>query len=130
MSETLSLDEAYAQICTDYCQHADAGRATELAALYTPDGVFDRVGQRFEGRDAISKMLASRPPEVWTEHRCSNLSVQAESRVRALGQADLFMRRGRKDSDKVEEVRARCVDTLVCGDDGWHLAVRVVQLQK
>ena len=53
-------------LCKAYGDRADARDADGLAALYVEDGVFDRLGQRLVGRDAIRDVIASRPLDVWT----------------------------------------------------------------
>lgn len=119
------------RLCADYCAHADAPRAEALAALYAPDGVFDRVGQLFEGREAIRGLIAGRPPGTWTRHECSNLSIEIDPDGRsASGHCDLLMQRGRSGVDGQETVRAEYFDTFVLTDEGWRFRLRKVVLKR
>ena len=43
--------------------------------LFTEDGVFDRMGEQFEGRDAIRNWLHSRPEQLTMRHVCTNFEV-------------------------------------------------------
>lgn len=50
-----SIDDRLAilDLCAEYNWRTDTGDAPGVAALFTPDGVFDSPSERFEGRDAI-----------------------------------------------------------------------------
>ena len=116
-------------LCNAYGELADSGQADAFADLYTPDGVFDRLGQLIEGREALRKLIAGRPAGVWTRHGCSNVRVEVAPDLRsASGEADLEMQRGREDSSEVEEIRARYLDRFVLTELGWRFAARKVVL--
>lgn len=95
-----------------YGAHADAWEADQLAALFTPDGVFDRLGTRIVGREAIAAFIANRPREFWQRHQGSHFTFQlgADGRT-ATGTLDLLLERGRVGEDTVmETLRARYHD--------------------
>ena len=116
-------------LCKIYGPHADAGEADALADLYTPDGVFDRLGQRIVGRDAIRQVIAGRPAGVWTKHRCSNVRIEiAPDGCSATGRTDLDMERGQQGVDKVDHIRAEYSDEFVLTAEGWRFRTRVVRL--
>lgn len=117
-------------LCMAYGPHADAGEADALAALYAPDGVFDRLGQQIVGRAAIRQVIAGRPPGVWTRHVCRNVRIEVAPDGRsASGRVDLDMERGQRGVDQVERIRAEYIDRFVLGDEGWRFAVRKVVLR-
>jgi len=117
-------------LCQAYGRHADAREADALAALFVPDGVFDRLGTEFRGRDAIRGVIASRPAGVWTKHVCSNprIEVSADGRS-ASGTVDLDMERGQDGVEKIERMRGVYTDQFVLTDEGWRFAVRKVVLR-
>ncbi len=116
-------------LCKTYGPHADAGDADALAGLYTPDGVFDRLGQLIVGRDAIRQVIAGRPPGVWTKHVCSNVRIELAADGRsASGRVDLDMERGQAGVEKVDRIRAEYVDQFVLSDEGWRFRRREVRL--
>ena len=124
-----SAREACEALCKAYGPHADAGDADALANLYTPDGVFDRLGQLIVGRDAIRQLIAGRPAGVWTKHHCSNVRIEVAADGRsARGRTDLEMQRGSADVEKVDEVRAEYFDAFVLTEEGWRFKSRKVVL--
>lgn len=114
-------------LCKAYGPAADAGDGEALANLFTPDGVFNRLGTEIAGRAAIRAMIASRPVGVWTQHQCSNVRIEIAADGRsASGKVDLQMRRGSADGDSVDEIRAEYTDRYVLTDEGWRIRERKV----
>jgi uncharacterized protein (TIGR02246 family) len=77
---SISSISAYAQdatktaddFATKWVTAYDAGDAAALAALFTPDGVFNAPsGAVLKGRDAIEKALAGRIKAGWTKETVS-----------------------------------------------------------
>lgn len=121
--------EACFGLCYEYAVQADAGNAVALAALYTEDGVFDRMGQRFVGREAIRQVIAGRPVGVWTRHVFSDVHVDISGDGRsASGRALLCMQRGRDGERDIEEVRAEFEDCYALTAEGWRFRERMVRL--
>ncbi|TDU28243.1 SnoaL-like protein [Panacagrimonas perspica] len=122
--------QACETLCKAYGPHADAGEADALANLYTPDGLFDRLGQPIVGRDAIRQVIAGRPSGVWTKHVCSNVRIEIAPDGRtATGRVDLDMERGQQGVEKVDRIRAEYFDQFVLTDEGWRFAVRKVVMR-
>ncbi len=106
-----------------------AGEADAFANLYTPDGVFDRMGQLIVGFDAIRNVIAGRAPGVWTRHDCSNIRIEIGADGRsATGRVDLQMQRGREGAAEIEHLRAEYFDRFVLTDQGWRFSLRKVSL--
>lgn len=116
-------------LCHAYGELADAGHAEAFADLYTPDGVFDRLGQLIKGREALRNIVAERAPGVWTRHHCSNVHIDlaADGRT-ASGQVDLALQRGREGVSEIDHLRARYHDRFVLTELGWRFASRKVVL--
>lgn len=124
-----SAVEACEALCFAYDEYADRGEANALAALYVPDGVFDRMGQTFIGRDAIRQVIAGRPVGLWTRHCSDNIRIELDADgLAANGCSDLQMQRGWKDREQVEHIRARFTDRFVLTDDGWRFSRRKVEV--
>src|SRR6476619_1712183 len=70
----------------------DAGDAAALAALFTPDGVFNAPsGAALKGRDAIEKALAGRRKAGWTKETVTtNDAASAGDAVWAAGEYALL----------------------------------------
>lgn len=114
-------------LCKAYGQLADAGHADAFADLYIADGVFDRLGQLFHGREAIRNIVAGRPAGLWTRHRCSNVRIEVSADGRtASGRVDLEMQRGREGSAEIEHIRAEYHDQFVLTEKGWRFSSRKV----
>jgi len=55
-----------------FCHYIDHGQYDELVALFTPDGVFDRIGQALNGREEIADAFRNRHAFL-TRHSVTNL---------------------------------------------------------
>lgn len=79
---------AIEQLTVEYGYLLDHGRADELAALFTPDGVFENPNQKMRavGREAIAAFYARRAAEPrTTRHVSTNLRIIFETPDRATG---------------------------------------------
>lgn len=88
---------AIEQLAVEYSYLLDNGRATELAALFTPDGVLEipSLGLRAMGREAIAEYYARRAAEPrTTRHISTNLRLVFETPERALGTRIILYYRG------------------------------------
>lgn len=130
MSTQAHARVACEKLAHDYGRFADEWQADALAALFTPDGVFDRLGTRFEGRAAIAHFIANRSREVWQKHSGSAFTFTlAADGHSANGTLDLELQRGRIGDPQVQEtLRARYHDRYTLTDEGWRIALREVRL--
>lgn len=113
-----------------YLEYADQWRAEELAALFTADGVLDRLGNLIVGREAIATFIASRPREFWQRHQGSifTFALVVDGQT-ATGTLDLLLEKGRVGQDAViDTVRARFHDQYERTDQGWRIRRREVRL--
>ena len=113
-----------------YGHHADAGEADKLAELFTTDGVFNRLGTRIVGREAIRDFIANRPTHIWQTHRASNFTFELVGDGRsATGTLDLVLERGQLGDTRISEtVHARYHDQFVLSEAGWKFKIREVQI--
>ena len=99
----------------------DSGDAAALAALFTPDGVFNAPsGAALKGRDAIEKALAGRIKAGWTKETVTtsdagavSTAVWAAGEYALLGSGDVA---GKQTGGHFGWV-------LVRDGDAWHVAM-------
>ena len=60
-------------LCFEFGYFTDQRLYSQLADLFTDDGVFDRMGQILSGRNAIVEALSTRPPDLTTRNVCGNV---------------------------------------------------------
>lgn len=94
-----------------------------LRQVLAADAVFDRLGTRFEGLEAILGYMATRPPELFVRHVCTNLLVDVTSPDAASGSSYFTFFRSSQPS-LVGEYR----DTFKRTASGWRIATRTVEL--
>lgn len=128
-----SISDAVADceaLCLAAGAAADAGNADAFADLFAADGVFDRLGQLIQGREALRQVIAGRPAGVWTRHRYSNVRIEVSADGRhAEGRIDLDMQRGREGSPDIDHIRAEHHDRFVLTEQGWRFALRKVVIK-
>ena len=79
-------DEAACEkLCVAFANHIDARRYDAWLALFTEDGVLDRMGVRVVGRAALAAFLEARPAAVQTRHLCTNIRIEGISADEATG---------------------------------------------
>lgn len=131
MNQTASPEYlACHELALAYGHYADTWEAEALAGLFTPDGVFDRLGTRFCGREAIAAFIANRSREVWQRHHSGAFGFELAADGRsASGTLELRLERGKRGDDRVlETVHARYHDRYVLSAEGWRFSLREVRL--
>jgi len=126
---------AIEQLAVEYSYLLDHGRATELAALFTPNGVFDNpyLKVRAIGRDAIAAYYAKRAREPrTTRHITTNLRIVFETPDRAQGTRTILYYRGDGAGPPFPAAPGSVdeyAETFERGSDGrWRFAARVSHL--
>lgn len=130
MSTNPSARDACEHLVFAYGEYADAWEAEKLAQLFTIDGVFNRLGTRIEGRDAIRAFIENRSRDPWQIHRNSNFRFELGADGRsAKGALDLVLDRGKLGETAVSEtLRCRYQDFFVLTDEGWKFKLRQVAM--
>lgn len=112
--------------------YLDARDYDAVAALFTPEGVWMRMGQKLVGQAGIRAAMAGRPATLSTRHIVSNLIADAdESGVDARYYLTVF---DDPDSDSGPGLLNGpsaiflCQDRLVEMDAGWRFASRHPEL--
>lgn len=82
------LDErACERLVLDYTRFVDFGEAARIAELFTPDGVWESVDVRMDGRDAIRAGFLARQGVArrTSRHVCTNIAITLEAADEARG---------------------------------------------
>jgi hypothetical protein len=109
-----------------FCCLADRSDAAGVANLFTAEGKFERGDLRVEGRPAIEKMTASRPPGMVTRHLLTTSLVEAigDDAAEGLHYCLVYVSGAGHNSERpiVREYQDRYRRT----DEGWRIESRLV----
>ena len=73
--DRLRCERECIRLCNDFAWAVDTRRYDAFAALFTPDGVFERAGQASRGQAEILAFLQARPADRFTRHVCTNFRL-------------------------------------------------------
>ncbi|MEW1640727.1 nuclear transport factor 2 family protein [Streptomyces sp. NPDC091219] len=108
-----------------YAQALDAGRADDIADLYTADGVAEIVGMAtFEGREAIRQGFGGFTPQAPQLHLIANTVVTSATEDEATATSNLAFFARRESGWSVQMV-GRYDDVLRREDGVWRFRRRV-----
>lgn len=126
----IELEAVCTRLCNAFAYHLDHGEFDALAALFAPDGVFDRNGTRLEGRAAILDAYAKRP-QATTVHLMMNFHLIEAGETELRGSVNSLVLHAMGVSDEVlkfDPMGAMRVlefeDRYVLTDDGWRFSYR------
>ena len=71
----LEIEWECQRILTQFCLYSDTRQYDKLVNLFTPDGVWYRLGEELRGHDKLRKALEARPLEALSRHVISNVLV-------------------------------------------------------
>lgn len=130
--EQMEAEWACARLSDEFAYSMDGRHYEALAALFTPDGVFDRVGSVLKGREAILAALKNRSPDLRTRHFCANkrFSEVTPTSAKALVYVVNFVGRGDVLGETSKHAMAQAAvlefrDTYAKTAEGWRIAERV-----
>ncbi|HTK62961.1 MAG TPA: nuclear transport factor 2 family protein [Pseudonocardia sp.] len=69
----LLIEAECTRLCVRFARHLDNGDFEAMFALFTPDGVFDRVGQVLNGHEEMRAAFGARPPGITSRHVVTNI---------------------------------------------------------
>lgn len=127
------LDEC-TRLCVDFANHIDARRYSALLALFTEDGVLDRMGTVLNGRAEIARFLQARDPAVTTRHLCTNISIDFTSADTAVGACYVLFFQGRNTAPDGIATQAGPPAVVQYDDDyqntalGWRIKARRIRM--
>lgn len=97
-----------------------------VANLFTPDGKFERGNLRVEGRPAIEKMTASRPPGIVTRHLLTTSLVEAIGDDTADGRHYCLVYVSGAGENPERPIVREYHDRYRLTDEGWRIESRLV----
>jgi uncharacterized protein (TIGR02246 family) len=108
-----------------YAQALDAGRTSEIADLFTPDGVAEIVGMaKFEGREAIRAGYGGFAPDQPQLHLVANTVLTSATADEATAVSNFaFFHRG--EAGWSVQMAGRYDDTLRLHEGSWLFQSRV-----
>lgn len=132
--QRLLIEHDCRRLSLEFARLNDGGRYEEVAALFTPDGVFCRPlapESALRGREAILTDLRCKPADVMSHHVCSNVLIDVLSEEEAVGSTyfTVYWQRGGVTRDR-PFVFAGTVYVGTYGDryrrtgEGWRIAER------
>lgn len=122
------------RLCVDFANHLDARRYREWLALFTPDGVLDRMGTCIAGQAALASFLEARPRAVETRHLCTNIRVEFTSADEARGFCYALFFQGAPGSEGAPATLSGAPSVVEYSDDylrtaqGWRIRERRIRM--
>ena len=85
--DRLLIESECSRLCLRFARHLDNGEFEAMFEMFTPEGVFDRVGQILRGPDQMRAAFGTRPAGVRSRHVVTNIDFlevsaeEAEARI-------------------------------------------------
>ena len=130
LEDQLRCERECTRLCHDFAWTVDMRKYDMFAALFAPDGVFERAGQPSRGHEAIRKFLDARPADRVTRHLCTNIRIEMTGPDTATGSCSALMYQSQagKDAQLPLPVSAPVVveylDDYVLTVEGWKFGYR------
>ena len=125
--EIAGIEAACRRLSIAFAVHVDRGRADDVVALFTPDGVFERAGLRLNGAAEIAAFLAKRPATRITRHVCSNILIEPVDSTHARGIAYFTLFEGEGETPATMQLPltvGEYRDDYVRTTNGWRIRHR------
>ncbi len=130
------IEDACHKLVVEYTHVVDFGRASEIADLFTPDGLWESSDARYSGREVIrtSFMMRQKQTERTSRHVCTNVSITVLDADTAEGLTYLSLYRSdSRLDDGVAPLHGpllvgNYIDKFVRTPDGWKFSVRTVEV--
>jgi hypothetical protein len=96
-----ACEAACIRLCLDFVDGIDAGNHDRCASSFSLNAVFDHITGRIEGRDAVKRMLASRPAGLVTRHMCTTMDIEPIGPTKARGRCYVAVFRATSEDGKL-----------------------------
>jgi uncharacterized protein (TIGR02246 family) len=125
----LIAEQACAALITRYTHLVDEGQASQVADLFTMDGVWASPEATLDGQDAIRAAFLRRERSGRrSRHVCTNVAIDVEDEARASGLCYLTLFRTDEEASPARGTTPDLVgvyrDRFVRTGDGWRFASR------
>lgn len=129
----LVAQQACAALVSRYTHLVDEGHASEVADLFTADGVWSSPEATFDGREAIRTAFLRREKSGRrSRHVCTNLAVDVEDEYHATGLCYLTLYRTDAETTPPRGTTPDLVgvyrDRFVRTEDGWRFESRTTEV--
>ena len=131
----MEIEWACTKLVHAFAYYMDQRRYDDLAALFTPEGVFDRVGQQLRGRREIVDALGKRPLDQRIRHVTVGIHFARVATDEAAAVVYNASYVGRLDEPDKPSLYAMSQPALLeFGDafrrtpDGWRISERIARM--
>ena len=133
--EISAIQQACETVSFQYGRYLDGKDWQNLPSVFAPDGVWEVLGNRMEGRDAIraywQRRTADWAPDHGRLHQISNQVIEVIDRDHARGTSTVvvwfFNVAPSTNASFAPSLIARNVDEYVRTDEGWKLSLRRIE---
>lgn len=113
----------------DFFAALDARADAEVIATFSPNGIWERNGERLQGREAIAASLMTRDPRRTTCHVVSNVRFELHDGVHACANFYLLAYEGfgatTEDETRLRLAAIRsCTDSFSHQEDRWLIDLK------
>ncbi len=132
--DVLCCERECTRLCHDFAAAVDSRRYGQFAALFAPEGVFDRAGQASHGQAEILQFLNARPVDKVTRHACTNIRIDMTGLQTATGHSYALVFQGQAQGDAqqplptIAPMVVEYQDDYVLLPEGWKFKHRVVKI--
>ena len=114
------------RLANRFCCLADLSDAAGVANLFTGEGKFERGDLQVEGRPAIEKMTASRPPGMVTRHLLTTSMIEPIGDNAAEGRHYCLVYISGAGQSPDRPIVREYHDRYRFTDEGWRIESRLV----
>jgi len=134
-AEIATIQQACETVSIQYARYLDAKDWQDLPSVFAPDGVWEVLGNRMEGRAAIAAYWKSRTqdwaPTHGRVHQIANQVIEVIDRDHARGSSYaivyFFDTTPGANTSLAPSLIARNTDEFVRTDEGWKLKSRRIE---
>ena len=135
-AERESAERACERLVLLFVHAVDHRRYEVLRQVLAADALFDRLGQKIEGLDAILAYMAARPAELHVRHVCTNILIDVKDERTARGSAyfTFYRHQGQAPDPRTgargsgPALMGEYRDVFQRADAGWRISSRSVEL--
>lgn len=132
--EVEEVRRACERLVIEFAHGVDHRDVAAVLAVFTEDAIFERKGERLEGRAAIGAAQRSRPPGLVTQHLCTTMKIDVLDASNATGVVYFLLFRHEGDAPPdgpvampMPQTVGEYHDNYVKTGQGWRIARRVAR---
>lgn len=132
MKNRFEIEAELMRLSADFAFYLDNKMFDELANLFTPDAIWDRVMQTHRGQDEIREAMANRPVDIVTRHVQTNFRFEHQDENTVRGRVYMTSYHGPSEGGALPGLLhidhsfiLDFHDLYVRTPDGWRFAERI-----